>query len=76
VVSLLPGRIMTDRNRQLLAATGNAERARAEAEAGIPLRRIGDPAEFGRVAAFLLSPAAGYVTGVTVPVDGGALRDL
>jgi 3-oxoacyl-[acyl-carrier protein] reductase len=76
VVSLLPGRIMTDRNRQLLAASGDAERARAEAEALIPLGRIGDPAEFGRVAAFLLSPAASYVTGVTVPVDGGALRGL
>jgi 3-oxoacyl-[acyl-carrier protein] reductase len=76
VVGLLPGRIMTDRNRELFAATGDAERARAEAEAGIPLRRVGDPAEFGRVAAFLLSPAAGYVTGVTVPVDGGALRGL
>ncbi|MET8835832.1 SDR family oxidoreductase [Micromonospora sp. NPDC004540] len=76
VVSLLPGRIMTDRNRELLAAGGDPERARAEAEASIPLGRIGDPAEFGRVAAFLLSPAAGYVTGVTVPVDGGALRGL
>ncbi|MCZ7436530.1 SDR family oxidoreductase [Micromonospora sp. WMMC241] len=76
VLSLLPGRIMTDRNRELLAATGDADRARAEAEAAIPLGRIGDPAEFGRVAAFLLSPAAGYVTGVTVPVDGGALRGL
>ncbi|SCG45425.1 SDR family oxidoreductase [Micromonospora coxensis] len=76
VLGLLPGRIMTDRNRALFAATGDAEAARVEAEAGIPLRRIGDPAEFGRVAAFLLSPAAGYVTGVTVPVDGGALRGL
>ncbi|MFE0590665.1 SDR family oxidoreductase [Micromonospora echinospora] len=76
VVGLLPGRIMTDRNRQLLAASGDAERARAEAESGIPLRRIGDPAEFGRVAAFVLSPAAGYLTGVTIPVDGGATRDL
>ncbi|WP_262286249.1 SDR family oxidoreductase [Micromonospora sp. MA102] len=76
VVSLLPGRIMTDRNQELLAASGDAERARAEAEASIPLGRFGDPAEFGRVAAFLLSPAAGYVTGVTVPVDGGALRGL
>lgn len=76
VVSLLPGRIMTDRNRELFAATGDPERARAEAEAAIPLRRVGDPAEFGRVAAFLLSPAAGYLTGVTVPVDGGALRGL
>ncbi|WP_319462197.1 SDR family oxidoreductase [Micromonospora sp. RTP1Z1] len=76
VVGLLPGRIMTDRNRELFAATGDAERARAEAEASIPLRRIGEPAEFGRFAAFLLSPAAGYVTGITVPVDGGALRGL
>ncbi|WP_446215901.1 SDR family oxidoreductase [Micromonospora sp. IBHARD004] len=76
VIGLLPGRIMTDRNRELFAATGDAERARAQAEAGIPLRRIGEPAEFGRVAAFLLSPAAGYVTGITVPVDGGALRGL
>ncbi|MEU4569510.1 SDR family oxidoreductase [Micromonospora sp. NPDC023956] len=76
VVGLLPGRIMTDRNRQLLAASGDAERARAEVEATIPLRRIADPAEFGRVAAFALSPAASYLTGVTIPVDGGATRDL
>ncbi|WBB75486.1 SDR family oxidoreductase [Micromonospora sp. WMMD1128] len=76
VLSLLPGRIMTDRNRELLAATGDADRARAEAEAAIPLGRFGEPAEFGRVAAFLLSPAAGYVTGLTVPVDGGAVRGL
>ncbi|MER5704474.1 SDR family oxidoreductase [Micromonospora sp. NPDC002296] len=76
VVGLLPGRIMTDRNRELLAASGDPGRARAEAEAGIPLRRIGEPAEFGRVAAFVLSPAAGYLTGITLPVDGGALRGL
>ncbi|MFG1652652.1 SDR family oxidoreductase [Micromonospora sp. NPDC049275] len=76
VVGLLPGRIMTDRNRELFAATGDPERARAEAEASIPLRRIADPAEFGRVAAFVLSPAASYLTGLTVPVDGGALRGL
>ncbi|GAB3940276.1 SDR family oxidoreductase [Micromonospora vulcania] len=76
VVGLLPGRIMTDRNRELFAASGDPERARVEAEAGIPLRRIGDPAEFGRVAAFVLSPAASYLTGLTVPVDGGALRGL
>jgi 3-oxoacyl-[acyl-carrier protein] reductase len=76
VVSLLPGRVFTDRNRELFAATGDPERARAEAEASIPLRRLGEPAEFGRVAAFLLSPAAGYLTGISVPVDGGALRGL
>lgn len=76
VVSLLPGRILTDRNRELFAATGDPERARITAEAAIPLRRLGDPAEFGRVAAFALSPAASYLTGVSIPVDGGALRGL
>lgn len=76
VVGLLPGRILTDRNRELFAATGDPERAQAEAEASIPLRRLGDPGEFGRVAAFVLSPAASYLTGITLPVDGGALRGL
>ncbi|RQX14289.1 oxidoreductase [Micromonospora ureilytica] len=76
VVGLLPGRILTDRNRELFAATGDPDRARTDAEATIPLRRLGDPAEFGRVAAFVLSPAASYLTGITLPVDGGALRGL
>lgn len=74
VVSLLPHRILTDRNRELFAATGDAARAQAQAQAAIPLRRLGEPAEFGRVAAFLLSPAASYLTGLSVPVDGGAMR--
>ena len=43
-------------------------------EQTIPLRRYGTPEEFGRVAAFILSPAASYLTGIMVPVDGGALR--
>lgn len=76
VLSLLPGRLLTDRNRELFAATGDAEAAEERAKASVPLGRLGDPAEFGRVAAFLLSPAAGYLTGITVPVDGGALRAL
>jgi 3-oxoacyl-[acyl-carrier protein] reductase len=76
VVSLLPGRLLTDRNRELFAASGDPARAQAEAEASIPMGRLGDPAEFGRVAAFLLSPAASYLTGIAVPVDGGALRAI
>ncbi|WP_412542391.1 SDR family oxidoreductase [Longispora sp. K20-0274] len=76
VLGLLPGRIMTERNQELMAATGDATRAEAAARATIPLRRLGEPHEFGQVAAFLLSPAAGYVSGVTVPVDGGALHGL
>lgn len=72
VFSLMPGRILTDRIREL--APDEAARERLAAE--IPLRRIGDPEEFGRVAAFLLSPAASYLTGLTIPVDGGALRSL
>lgn len=75
-VSLLPGRVMTDRNQELFDATGNATDAAAKAAASVPLRRLGDPAEFGRVAAFLLSPAASYLTGISVPIDGGALRGV
>jgi 3-oxoacyl-[acyl-carrier protein] reductase len=76
VVSLLPGRVMTDRNRELFAATGDPAQAAAEAAAAIPLGRLGEPAEFGRVAAFVLSPAASYLSGIALPVDGGALRSL
>lgn len=42
----------------------------------IPLQRSGEPLEFARPAVFLLSPAAGYVTGTTLTVDGGATRAL
>lgn len=73
---LLPGRIDTDRVRSLDAGTGDAAASRAKAEAGIPLGRYGTPEEFGRVAAFVTSPAASYLNGIAVPVDGGALRAL
>ncbi|WP_327307405.1 SDR family oxidoreductase [Streptomyces sp. NBC_01298] len=72
VVGLLPARIDTDRVRELDSLSGDADAARARNEAGIPLRRYGTPEEFGRSAAFLLSPAASYLTGVMLPVDGGS----
>ncbi|MET9886818.1 SDR family oxidoreductase [Streptomyces sp. NPDC006430] len=72
VVGLLPARIDTDRVRELDALSGDATVARAANEALIPLRRYGTPEEFGRTAAFLLSPAASYLTGIMLPVDGGS----
>ncbi|GAA2236311.1 SDR family oxidoreductase [Streptomyces amakusaensis] len=71
VIGLLPSRIDTDRVRELDALSGDADAARAANESLIPLRRYGTPGEFGTVAAFLLSPAASYLTGVMLPVDGG-----
>jgi 3-oxoacyl-[acyl-carrier protein] reductase len=76
VNGLLPGRVATERVAELDAATGDAEAARAAAIATIPLRRYGEPDEFGRAAAFVLSPAASFVSGSMLPVDGGMLRAL
>jgi 3-oxoacyl-[acyl-carrier protein] reductase len=76
VVGLLPARIDTDRVRELDSLGGDPEAARAAHSARIPLRRYGTPEEFGRAAAFLLSPAASYLTGLMLPVDGGALHSL
>ncbi|MFJ8161576.1 SDR family oxidoreductase [Streptomyces sp. NPDC096136] len=72
VIGLLPARIDTDRVRELDTLSGDAAAARSLHESRIPLRRYGTPEEFGRTAAFLLSPAASYLTGVMVPVDGGS----
>jgi 3-oxoacyl-[acyl-carrier protein] reductase len=72
VVGLLPARIDTDRVRELDALSGDADAARTANESRIPLRRYGTPQEFGNAAAFLLSPTASYLTGVMLPVDGGA----
>jgi 3-oxoacyl-[acyl-carrier protein] reductase len=78
---LAPGRLATDRIAHLdglrSAATGRpVEEIRAENVARIPLGRYGDAADVGRIATFLLSPAAGYISGAIVPVDGGMTRAL
>ncbi len=76
VFGLLPGRIATDRIVQMDGRSADPDAARRASEASIPLRRYGRPDEFGRVAAFCLSPAASYLTGVMLPVDGGMLSGL
>jgi 3-oxoacyl-[acyl-carrier protein] reductase len=72
VLNLVPGRIATPRTLKIDAASSDAEsRNRA-----IPLGRLGEPKEFGRVAAFVLSPIASYLTGSAVTIDGGLIRSL
>jgi len=81
VNQLIPGRIATERLTYLDDA--NAKRAGITLEeqqkrsaGAIPLGRYGEPEEFARAAAFLLSDAAGYITGATLQVDGGAIRSI
>jgi 3-oxoacyl-[acyl-carrier protein] reductase len=78
---LAPGRFATPRNDEVEKATAartgqTREEVRAGLVARVPLGRLGDPQELGRLGAFLLSPAASYITGSIVPVDGGMLRGL
>lgn len=81
VNSILPGWTATERVEEILAY--NAERNQSEVEterakitAAIPLGRMGRPEEFGRAAAFLVSPAASYINGAMLQVDGGRYEGL
>jgi 3-oxoacyl-[acyl-carrier protein] reductase len=81
VNTLGPGRILTERSASIDASRAEAlevpvEEVREQVEAQIPLGRYGVPEELARVAAFLASPANGYVTGQAILVDGGMVRAL
>ena len=81
VNQIIPGRLDTDRVRELDEINGkkqgiSAADAKAKSIGSIPLGRYGDPTEFGRVGAFLLSNAASYLTGATVQVDGGLVKSV
>jgi 3-oxoacyl-[acyl-carrier protein] reductase len=69
VNNLAPGMVLTDRIRQLYGDLGELEKS-------IPMGRLGRPEEFGATCAFLCSLQAGYVTGQTVGIDGGAVRGV
>jgi 3-oxoacyl-[acyl-carrier protein] reductase len=81
VNQIIPGRIDTDRVRQLdeIAAKKQGittDQAKAKAIGAIPMGRYGEAPEYGRVAAFVLSDAAAYMTGSTVQVDGGLIKSV
>jgi 3-oxoacyl-[acyl-carrier protein] reductase len=69
VNALLPGMFATDRVKQLLAD-------KSPDTSGLTLKRMGEPAEFGRMATVILSAAASYVTGASIAVDGGQVKAL
>lgn len=76
VNNVLPGYIRTARFKSVLVTASKAksiseDQAEEQMVSGIPMKRIGDPEEMAEVICFLASPAASYVTGANIPVDGG-----
>ncbi len=78
---LAPGYHATDRITTVLAKAANLQGlSKSEVEKNflseVPLGKLGDPADFAKMAAFLLSPAACFITGQTICVDGGMIRNI
>ena len=81
VNTVVPGRIDTDRVRELdtikAKKTGSTpEQEKQNSEKLIPLGRYGTIDEYGKAVAFLLSPAASYITGATLLIDGGLVKGV
>jgi 3-oxoacyl-[acyl-carrier protein] reductase len=79
VNAIMPGMTRTERITQVIkknveTSDKTVQDALKDMTSGIPLGRLGEPDEFGKVAAFLCSPAASYIHGAMIPVDGGYLR--
>ena len=81
VNNILPGYTLTERVEQLARQVSEKEgitekRAKDRWESQIPMKRLGRPDEFAAMAAFLVSERASYITGTSIPVDGGWIRSL
>jgi len=81
VNNILPGYTRTERLEELAGMMAekqgiSADEFRAKWEVEIPMRRLGDPREFAAMAAFLVSERASYITGTSIPVDGGWIKSL
>ena len=81
VNSILTGYFNTERITSLNAKKAkeqgvSEEEILKQMEASVPVKRIGDPAEYGYLVAFLASDNAAYITGTQIPIDGGSLSSL
>lgn len=81
VNNVLPGATATARLDAIIEGKANklgisVEQATENEKAQIPMKRFAEPTEFASAVAFLASPAASYITGINLPVDGGRTQSL
>ncbi|HEX6779105.1 MAG TPA: SDR family oxidoreductase, partial [Ktedonobacterales bacterium] len=79
--NIITGRILTDRLRSLRERTAQqlgitVEEALKQSERDVPLGRLGKPEELAALVAFLASRQGGYISGTSIPVDGGLLKGI